>query len=290
MYLLLLLFCVLQSTFSLNSSITETCLQAYVRDIEIYGFGQGANGVVAKLKEFPHFTAIGWSTNDSAVHWGCGGSLISLKFVLTAAHCSSRFVRGKKVPPNVARMGAIELQFDRDNPFQLLPEKAADFTSKEDTAQEFQISRVITHPEYTSKKRYHDIALMELEQAVQITDYVIPICLWDKKKEIFTKLEAPGFGEVEFAAGTSPDLNKVTLTRSDFKDCKKLYESIEDKKLPNGLIAEQHICASDKTGNEMDTCQGKQRGWLSCKCKRLVLFYFGQFQQLSFNRRQWWRT
>lgn len=252
----LLLLCVLQPAFSLHSSITESCIEAYRKDVtpNYSDSSEGSSSVQATLKEFPHFAAIGWMS-ENEVFWGCGGSLITPKFILTAAHCTSRYAGGKNVPPNVARMGAIELDISGIEPWHFLFELTKQYKSQEDTAQEIHISRMITHPEYTFVKQYRDIALMELEHAAQITPFVIPICLWDRKSEVFTNLEAPGFGEVEFGNGISPHLNKVTLTRVGFEECRKVYD-LPNRKLPKGLIAEQHICANDKTGAEMDTCQG----------------------------------
>lgn len=255
---LLAISCVIQPllALSLDQTITENCFARYKKEDDDSPFTAVANGEIAKLKEFPHLTAIGWS-NEDKVHWGCGGSLVTPKFILTAAHCTYRFQRGKKVPPNVARMGVVELDLEKVDPWTLLPDGAADIKDKEQYSQQFIIVKVIPHPEYTSKKRYNDIALMELDRDAQVTDFVIPICLWNKKSVIFTELAAAGFGEVEFASGTSPNLSKIKLTHTDINECKKTYDNRGDKKLPDGLIEEQHLCANDKTGSEMDTCQGK---------------------------------
>lgn len=61
------------------------------------------NGETAQKGEFPHMVAIGFKTTvrgQSFTIWGCGGSLITDSFVLTAAHCLSRTLK-------VVKMGMV---------------------------------------------------------------------------------------------------------------------------------------------------------------------------------------
>ncbi|KAI8424483.1 hypothetical protein MSG28_002954 [Choristoneura fumiferana] len=48
-----------------------------------------AGGTDAKLDEFPHMVLLGYGSNISSAEWSiCAGTLISDRFILTAAWCT----------------------------------------------------------------------------------------------------------------------------------------------------------------------------------------------------------
>lgn len=101
-------------------------------------------GSVAIKNEFPHISAIGWRLNKNITFWKCGGSLISEKFVISAAHC----VYTNEGQPNVIRVGDIDLTNVYDGA----------------TPQEFEIKNIFIYPKYKRSFKYHDIVLFELDR------------------------------------------------------------------------------------------------------------------------------
>ena len=91
-------------------------------------------------------TAIGWKRNNDKIDWLCGGSLISEKFVLSAAHCASLGGRA----PDVVRIGDQDL---------LVNEPGI-------SPQEIDIKNIFVHPQYKHTLKYHDLALFELSVPV----------------------------------------------------------------------------------------------------------------------------
>ncbi|XP_050086847.1 uncharacterized protein LOC126571961 isoform X2 [Anopheles aquasalis] len=210
-----------------------------------YEFGKSwaikpAYGIPAYLREFAHMAAIGWLQTDNTTMWNCGGSLIWENFVLTAAHCT---VDSSDLPPDVIRLGDIDLFNDSDDHY----------------AQQIRIIEIIRHPQHRFSARYHDLALLRLEQKVVLHDTVAPACLWNGDDIRFKTLEATGWGDTGFAQSRTPTLLKVLLRPVDRDECNDHYQNIR------GFRAGLHdfqMCAGHDL---MDTCPGDSGGPLQVK-------------------------
>ncbi|XP_049957177.1 serine protease snake-like [Schistocerca serialis cubense] len=200
-------------------------------------------GVPASPREFPHMAVIGYG--DGKTSWQCGGSLISSRHILTAAHCVTSPSAG------CARrvlLGAL-----------LLNE-----TNTNTEPQEFNIVRRIRHPRYNPPKRYNDIAIFELDRDVSFTGFVRPACLYDTfAPPTYDKGIATGFGRQDWLDREgSNELMKVTLPFQPFSECNGTYRA--NFRLPNGIDDNGMLCAGDPRGSK-DTCQGDSGGPLQVR-------------------------
>ncbi|XP_062533156.1 polyserase-2-like [Armigeres subalbatus] len=183
--------------------------------------------------EYRHMVAIGWVYNDS-IKYLCGGNTIHEKFVLTAAHC---YVFVDEVLPTIVRAGDTDLG---DNENDLL-------------VQQRNILRVLRHPLHRYSKSYHDIALVELDEALFFNLLISPVCLWLESYIPQEPLNIAGFGEVNLAEGPSSTLQQGYVTLQPPQKCEKMLPS---RRIPDGIL-ESQFCASHDT---MDTCEGDSGG------------------------------
>lgn len=207
-------------------------------------------GEPAAPGEFPFMAALGFYVENS-IDWRCGGTLISERFIVTAAHCTDSRDAG---PPRVVRLGEIDLT------------KSAGKRSRFD----FDVANIITHPDYNFPLRYNDIALLKLNKNVRFTEYVRPACLYTNPYVEQTQSIATGYGKNEFAASENINkLMKVALHIYKNEKCAQNFGS-DRRNLPRGII-QSMLCAGDIKGGH-DTCQGDSGGPLlvtkkSNKCK-----------------------
>uniref|UniRef100_A0A182RIN5 Peptidase S1 domain-containing protein n=1 Tax=Anopheles funestus TaxID=62324 RepID=A0A182RIN5_ANOFN len=221
------------------SDCSERFLVQKYYDVQCLIFG----GVQVNLTEFPHMAVLGWkeeevagNTNGGSVRWQCGGSLITVKYVLTAAHCAAD---ANNIPPQWVRLGDVNLASSIDDEY----------------AQQYEILRIVRHPQHRFSKKYFDLALVELDSTVRLTPGVCPACLWTNSRVLPAEyFQTAGFGATSFGGGPIPNLLKTTLRATNSTECSKSFKNTHG--LSQG-IADDQVCASMVA---TDTCQGDSGG------------------------------
>ncbi|XP_020815030.1 chymotrypsin-like protease CTRL-1 [Drosophila serrata] len=156
----------------------------------------------------------------------CGGSLITARFVLSAAHCMTGH-------PTTVHLG----EYDRSRP----------------SANGIQVSveAQIPHPQYTNTRSdiKNDIGLFRLSRTVQYTDFIKPICLPTNYNPLAktTHLTATGWGKTEHGTGSNV-LKKTTLTQQSRAFCSSIFRTNVDTSQICAGAPTSHTCSGDSGG------------------------------------------
>uniref|UniRef100_A0A182M926 Peptidase S1 domain-containing protein n=1 Tax=Anopheles culicifacies TaxID=139723 RepID=A0A182M926_9DIPT len=144
-----------------DSRLTQSCGKRKVVNLLI------VNGTHAKDGYWPWHAALFHNDGRSFVY-KCGGTILDENTVITTAHClmtSHGIIARERL---VVQVGRHRLRTASDH------------------AQEREAFQLILHPENNVNSIQHDIALIKLATDFTYTDYVQPICLWNRGKRQHT--------------------------------------------------------------------------------------------------------
>lgn len=192
-----------------------------------------SGGYFASPKQFPHIAALGYTTEEGKDIWNCGGSLISDRYILTAAHCV-----------NTAHFGSVEKV--------LLGTITLNSPENYSCPEEFNVIERNVHPKYNASERYNDIALLKLDRKVNFNPHIRPACLPSSNEiAIDQQFTAMGWGQTGFAAPRTNWLIFVGIEKFDHKVCSEIFKGAN--KLPLGILEETQLCAGSRYSID-DTC------------------------------------
>ncbi|XP_053698576.1 trypsin-1-like [Sabethes cyaneus] len=184
-------------------------------------------GTETRVNQYPWMVILQYGTT-----FYCGGSLISDRHVLTAAHCVHGF--------NPAKISAVLLDHDRSS-------------STETETITCKVERVIKHNGYNPSNYNSDIAILKLDRVLNFDQKLRPVCLPSPKKT-FTGYEGivTGWGATKENGQIAVNLQEVSVPIMSNADCRK--SGYGEKRITDNML-----CAGLPDGKK-DSCQGDSGG------------------------------
>ncbi|KAG8038671.1 hypothetical protein G9C98_000226 [Cotesia typhae] len=165
----------------------------------------------------------------------CGGSLISDKHILTAAHCVAH-MNSWDVARLTVRLGDYNIK-----------------TSTEIRHVERRVRRVVRHKGFDARTLYNDVALLTLNEPVEFSELIRPICLPTGSQLYNNKVATViGWGSLRESGPQPAVLQEVAIPVWSNAECKIKYGAAA----PGGIV-DSFLCAGRAA---KDSCSGDSGG------------------------------
>jgi len=206
------------------------------------------NGVEAAKKAWPWFALLLIKPKRKGSHRArfepeCGATLISDRFVVTAAHCVIDRSTKRAIEPSqvVARLGEYNLKV------------------KGDGEHDFRVDKIVVHPKFESKSFKNDIALLRLERSTNIGEQGNVTVNWGPAclpygieiiSEAGDQLDnhtvwVLGFGQTSYNGRTSDQLRQADLRLVSQLKCKRAFAHLV-------RLTREYVCASSQRADDLE--------------------------------------